>query len=264
MTVTRRKIILVDDIQFHLISTRERLKSRYDIYTAMSSSDLYELLENVNPDLILLDINMPGEDGYRILEKLKNDSRYSYIPVIFLSAQIDKESIIKGMSLGAIDFIPKPYSDVDLIESIERATTINIRHSSRPIILTVDDNPTELKTIHFYLKEYYTVYTLPEPDKIRDFLRVITPDLILLDCQMPVLSGFDLVPIIRGISRHEDTPIVFVTSEGSIENISMAMQLGACDYIIKPIDEAILLNKAELHLTDFILRRRVRDLGLDN
>lgn len=260
----KRKIVLVDDLQFHLISTRERLKPHYDIYTAMSSSELYEILSKVNPDLILLDINMPGEDGFELLDKLKEDSRYSYIPVIFLSAQIDKESIIKGMSLGAVDFIPKPYTDTDLIESIERATTPNIRHSSRPIILTVDDNPTELKTIHFYLKDYYTVYTLPEAEKIRDFLRVITPDLFLLDCQMPVLSGFDLVPIIRGISRHEETPIIFVTSEGSIENISTAMQLGACDYIIKPVDEGILLSKAEQHLADYILRRRIRGLGITN
>ena len=256
----RKKIILVDDIQFHLLSTKERLKSRYDIFTAQSSDDLFNILDKVFPELILLDINMPGEDGFELLKKLKEDPRYSEIPVIFLTANVDKKNVVKGMNLGAVDFVNKPFVDSDLIDSIERFVNPDVqRKANKPVVLAVDDNPIELQTISFFLKSDYTVYTLPEPGRLKDLLGIISPDIFLLDCQMPVLSGFDLVPMIRKIQKYEDTPIIFVTSVGSIDNISVALHLGASDFIVKPIDEATLKEKVSLHLKDFIMQRRIRD-----
>ena len=261
MSLSKPKLILVDDIQFHLLSTKERFRNKYDIYTAQSSEELYDVLGKVLPMAILLDINMPGENGFEILEKLKADDRYSYIPVLFLTAKIDRESIMKGMSLGAIDFIPKPFSDNEFVESIERCIYPGRLTSSKPIVLAVDDNPAELQTIHFFLKDRYNVYTLPDSGRINDLLKMITPDLFLLDCQMPVITGFDLVPVIRNITGHEETPIIFVTALGSIDNISVAMHLGASDFVVKPIDEFILNDKVSQHLSEYIMRRRIRDLA---
>jgi DNA-binding response OmpR family regulator len=75
---------------------------------------------------------------------------------------------------------------------------------------------------------------------------------------MPGLSGFDLVPIIRKMPQHEDTPIIFLTSDGTIDNISAAMGFGARDFIVKPIDMMILRDKTTEHLKDFIMYRRIR------
>jgi len=254
----KQKIILVDDIQFHLLSTKERFRSKYDIYTAQSSVELFDILSTIFPAAIVLDINMPDEDGFEILEKLKSNEIYARIPVIFLSAKIDRAGIIKGMSLGAADFIPKPFSDAEFTDSMERCIYPERYSANKAIILAVDDNPAELQTIHFFLKDKYTVYTLPDPGRINSLLKMITPDLILLDCQMPVVSGFDLVPIIRNIEGHEETPIIFVTALGSIDNISVAMHLGACDFVVKPIDEATLNEKVSQHLSEYIMRRRIR------
>ena len=80
---------------------------------------------------------------------------------------------------------------------------------------------------------------------------------------MPVLTGFDLVPIIRKIPGHEETPIIFVTSEKTVDSVTVATNLGACDYIIKPIDEVIFRKKIEKHLKDFLVRRRVRSINDD-
>ena len=261
MNLNRPKIILVDDIQFHLLSTKERFKHKYDIYTARSSEELFDLLLKITPSAILLDINMPDEDGFEILIKLKSDERYLYTPVLFLTAQIDRASIIKGMTLGAMDIIAKPFTDPEFIECIEQCINPVKYYANKPVILAVDDNPSELQTIHFFLNEKYTVYTLPDPGRINDLLKMISPDLILLDCQMPVIGGFDLVPVIRNIPRYEETPIIFVTALGSIDNISVAMHLGACDFVVKPIDEAVLKEKVALHLLDYIMRRRIRDFA---
>jgi len=113
------------------------------------------------------------------------------------------------------------------------------------------------------LGDQYTVYTLPDvrAEKIlTELLKKITPDLFLLDYGMPILTGFDLVPIIRKIQGHEETPIIFVTSEKTVDSVTVATNLGACDYIIKPIDGVILRKKIAKHLKDFLVRRRVRSL----
>jgi len=120
----------------------------------------------------------------------------------------------------------------------------------KQVILVVDDNPSILKSVNFFLREKYIVSTLPEPKKIRELLSKITPGLFILDCNMPDLNGFDLVPIIRDLPDHKDTPIIFLTGEDTIENLSEAMQLGASDFLSKPIDENLLREKVQQHLED--------------
>jgi len=254
----RRKIILVDDVSFHLMSTKERLKKYYEVFPAQSAEDLFELLENVKPELILLDINMPDSDGYETIERLKKDERYFAIPVIFLTSKNDKESINKGMALGAVDFIKKPFTDSDVYDCIEYQLDPLKKSRNKPVILAIDDCPSILNSIKHLLGSEYTVYTLAESKNIKALLKMVTPDLFLLDCKMPVLSGFDLIPIIREHNDYADTPIMFLTSEGTIDTISVAINLGASDFIIKPIDSATLRVKIALQLKDFIIRRRMR------
>jgi len=256
----RTKVFMVDDLNFHLISTKERLKEHYDVYTVSSAQGLFELLGEVIPDVILLDINMPDMNGYETLIKIKENSFYEDIPVIFLTSKADHKSIIKGINLGAVDYVFKPFTDAHLIECIEIQTNYDKRSQNKPIILAVDDNPSELKSIYHFLEGRYNIFTLPEPENIRNLLEMITPDLFLLDCQMPILNGFDLVPIIRKIPFYEETPIIFVTSSGTIDNISVAMHLGAADFIVKPVNSEILREKVALHMKSYMIRRRLREI----
>jgi CheY-like chemotaxis protein len=115
-------------------------------------------------------------------------------------------------------------------------------------ILAVDDTSIMLKTITSTLSDEYKVYTLTDPTLVEKFLQQITPDLFLLDYKMPKLSGFDLVPIIRNFEEHKDTPIIFLTSMGTNDHVSTAAMLGACDYILKPIQKNILCEKVAKHI----------------
>jgi len=257
----RSKIIIVDDVMFHLLSTKERLKGQYEVYPAQSTEILFELLENVSPELIILDVNMPNTDGYETLKLLKEDMRYYYIPVIFLSSQNTRANLIKAMNMGAEDFLPKPYTDAELITSIETQLNPAQRKTAKPILLAVDDNPSILKSINTILHYDYSVYTLSEPEKIRDLLLIITPDLFILDCNMPVLSGFDLIPIIRAIPLHEETPIIFLTAESTFDNMSAAISLGASDFMVKPLDEILLREKVGKYTRSYIIRRRIAELA---
>jgi CheY-like chemotaxis protein len=115
-------------------------------------------------------------------------------------------------------------------------------------VLAVDDAPVMLKTITSALQNEYKVHALADPKLVEKFLQQITPDLILLDYKMPELNGFELVPIIRNFEEHQDTPIIFLTSMGTSDNVSAAAMLGACDFIVKPFDIENLREKIAKHI----------------
>jgi PleD family two-component response regulator len=262
--VARKKIVYVDDVYYSLVTIKERLSDKYDVYPAQSAGKMFEILNSTKPDLIMLDLYMPDVNGFELIKQIKSDKRYAEIPVVFLSSKNDKNSVIEGMKLGASDFINKPVSTEKLIEFIEYNTDEAKRAAVKPIILAIDDAPSILQAINSLLSKHYTIFTLPEvktPQILTELLKKVTPDLFLLDYKMPVLTGFDLVPIIREVSGHDETPIIFLTSEKTVDAVTVATNLGACDYIVKPIDEDILRKKITKHLADFITKRRIRSLN---
>ena len=261
--MTRKKIVYVDDLTLHLMTLQARLKQDYDVYPAQSAIALFETLSRMTPDLILLDIQMPEMNGFEILKKLKDDVNYKNIPVIILSSKNDQKSLTEGMKLGAADFITKPYSNEKILDSIAMQLDPVKREANKPLILAVDDNPVILKSINSMLNDLYAVRTLAAPDKLQELLKVMTPDLFLLDYNMPVMNGIDTIQMIRTLPVHADTPVIFITMEGSVDLISVAIHLGSCDFIVKPVNEAILRDKVASHLSDFIIRRRMRS-ALDN
>jgi putative two-component system response regulator len=120
----RHKIIMVDDNKATLNQGRNMLKSFYEVYPAVSAAKLFEILENVIPDLILLDIEMPEVDGYEVIRRLKSDARFADIPVIFLTVKSDISSERKGFDLGAADYVSKPFSAPRLLKRIDNQLLI--------------------------------------------------------------------------------------------------------------------------------------------
>ena len=110
MEDNRHKIIMVDDNMTNLTMGRNMLKTFYEVFPAPSAATFFEILENVIPDLVLMDIEMPVMNGYEALKKMKADPRFSDIPVIFLTAKNDETSELEGLDLGAVDYITKPFS----------------------------------------------------------------------------------------------------------------------------------------------------------
>jgi len=115
-------------------------------------------------------------------------------------------------------------------------------------VLTVDDAPSMVKTISAILEKDYQVFGLTDPAMLEKFLRQITPELFLLDYEMPDINGFDLVPLIRNFEEHKNTPIIFLTSKGTHDHVSEAYALGSCDFIVKPFQADVLLEKVAKHI----------------
>ncbi|MDR0454141.1 MAG: response regulator [Deferribacteraceae bacterium] len=127
MSTNRKKVVVVDDDLTNLAVARDTLAGKYDVFTVPSSQKLFKILEKIAPDLILLDIEMPEMDGYETMEIIKNSENFSEIPVIFLTACIDPASEVRGLNLGAVDYITKPFSHQLLLKRVEKQILFDVQ-----------------------------------------------------------------------------------------------------------------------------------------
>jgi CheY-like chemotaxis protein len=120
METDKKLIILVDDNPANLRIGKNVLSEKYIVATAPSAAKLFSLLENNHPVLILLDIDMPETDGYEAIKILKLNRETKDIPVIFLTGMTDSRNEEKGRTLGAVDYVTKPFEPQSLIACIEK------------------------------------------------------------------------------------------------------------------------------------------------
>ena len=115
----RKKILAVDDEPASLEIIKEALSEHYDLRTASTGEEALEIAPEFIPDLIVLDIMMPGIDGYEVCQRLREDLDFRSTPIIMITAKMESEAMTEGMKTGADDYIIKPFEVEDLIESIE-------------------------------------------------------------------------------------------------------------------------------------------------
>lgn len=121
------RILIVDDEPNIIISIKFLLEqSGYNVTTAESVNEAEEILKQFEFDLILLDVMLPGRDGFQFLQEIRSDNRLKDMIVILLTARGREQDRAKGMSLGANDYVTKPFATKDLVEKIEEALQ---RHS---------------------------------------------------------------------------------------------------------------------------------------
>ncbi|MEO5378149.1 MAG: diguanylate cyclase [Magnetococcus sp. DMHC-6] len=120
MTYRRDTILIVDDERFNLNVLKNILDDQYDVMVSMNGTEaLKRAVSSPQPDLILLDIIMPGMDGYQVLARLKADKSTAEIPVIFVTSMSEAMDESKGLSLGAVDYITKPFVPVVALARIQ-------------------------------------------------------------------------------------------------------------------------------------------------
>ena len=124
MSNTRSTIIFVDDNVTYLTAGKNILSTFHQVIPVSSAEKMFETLQKVTPDLILLDIKMPGMTGYEAIKKLKAEPGYADIPVVFLTVLDDVDNELEGFELGAVDYITKPFSSALLLKRIEKELLI--------------------------------------------------------------------------------------------------------------------------------------------
>ncbi|MDR3280789.1 MAG: response regulator [Synergistaceae bacterium] len=127
-------------------------------------------------------------------------------------------------------------------------------------ILVVDDDATNLRMLQEILKPLYKVYAAPSGERAIGFLENRVPDLILLDVEMPVMSGYDLIKRIKEDSRLASVPVLFLTAQEGHDKEEQAFHLGAVDYILKPITTGVVRARVNLHIELEDYRKRLETL----
>ncbi|MCL2702198.1 MAG: response regulator [Defluviitaleaceae bacterium] len=139
----RKKIVLVDDQITNLNIGRNVLSHIYDVFTVPSGEKLLLLMQKITPDMILLDVEMPVMSGYDVMKIIKSLPDFNHIPVVFVTAKSDLGSELEGFSLGAVDYIYKPYSPPLLLKRIEAHLLVD---EQRKELLDLNNNLEEMVT----------------------------------------------------------------------------------------------------------------------
>jgi diguanylate cyclase (GGDEF)-like protein len=275
-TGLRPRILIVDDVPENLHALMGVLREDYAIVAATSGEKALELAQaQPQPDLILLDIRMPGMDGYSVLSALKINPVTTEIPVIFVTALAEAADEARGFSLGVADYITKPVN-AELLKARVRNQLELKRYRQHPVLfdiaahadpahpptlLVVDDVPENIHELLAALKDEYTIMVASSGAKALDVLHgSVLPDLILLDIVMPELDGYETCRRIKALPQGNRIPVIFVTVIDATEEKVRGFDLGAADYITKPFDIDEVRARIRNHLELARLRRFLEDL----
>lgn len=199
MNERQSRILVVEDTEANIDVIVDTLGSEYELSIAIDGESALEMVEEINPDLILLDIMMPGIDGYEVCQRLKAEVATQDIPVIFLTALSDNADETKGLHLGAVDYISKPFIP-DIMKS---RVMIHLELSRSRMILQeqhdrIDDDFQRLR----------------ELEKLRDDL----VNMIVHDMRSPVMGICGRLEVAREILQKQHAP------EDVLEDIESALQ----------------------------------------
>jgi putative two-component system response regulator len=218
----QKKIFFVDDNTANLMIGKKALIGKYHVFTIPSGPKLFELLEKVYPDLILLDIEMPDMSGFDVIKRLKADPELADIPVVFLTAKNDALNEIEGLSYGAIDYILKPFSPPILLKRIENHMTMieqkeelnaqkEFLKNYNQILRTEVEKQTErvvelqnsvLRTMS-ELVEYRDDITGGHIERTQEYLRVLLTELISKNIYTDITHTWKLKFLLQSSQLHD-------------------------------------------------------------
>jgi len=258
------RILVVDDDPLNVKLLSAKLPAdQFEVLPALSGKEAVRLTMEENPDLILLDIMMPEMDGYEVSHRLKTNPATENIPIILVTALDDPQDKIRGFEAGADEFLNKPVNDIELLTriksllrlkqyreqllsrtqsdkgfSIEPASPDPVEAAvCRARILLVEDNPKDSLMIRSMLAgEPYLIDTVRTGEEALEQVQQEPFDLVLLDVLLPGWDGFEVCRQLKGLHQTRDTQIVLITCLSDLDNRVRGVELGADDYLIKPVD----------------------------
>jgi DNA-binding response OmpR family regulator len=252
-----KKILIVDDDKDLLLGLDIRLKAAgYNVITAVDAFSAISKAQRENPDLIILDIGLPGGDGFLVIERLKSLIPVAGIPIIILTArnpEINKERSLKA---GAVAFLQKPADNDELLGTIqkileesfepvqkEKPPDIVKTETSGKKILIVDDDKDLLLGLNIRLKAagYNVILAADAPSAISKAIRE-NPDLIILDIGLPGGDGFLVLERLNSPQINVNIPTIILTAKDATASKERALKAGAVAFLQKPADNDELLG----------------------
>lgn len=249
--MTGRRILLVeDDDSIRTIATMSLQElGGHQVLAFASGEDALARAAPFAPELLMLDVSMPGMDGPQTLVALRRQPELRHVPAVFLTAHTNARQVAELRKLGAVDVIAKPFDPLHLCDRILAVLTgpdtIPAPLEKAPLALVVEDDPGIRYLLDFILRQQG--WAVVEAYDGRQGLVAIhegpVTDAVLLDVMLPEIDGLQLLEQLRALPRWNGVPVMMLTAKGDETSVSRALAAGAADYMVKPFDPAELASR---------------------
>jgi len=268
------RVLVVDDIMSNVKLLEAKLTAEYfDVVTAFNGLDcLARMAENV-PDIVLLDVMMPGMDGFEVCRRIKSDPKIAHVPVVMVTALDQPSDRIAGLEAGADDFLTKPVDDSALFARVRSLVRLKLmtdelrmRESTGqsmglldPADNLFDANPAgrilviedRLETVAWFVSALTPQHEVTSVDTFEEALvrvRGGDPDLVVVSLGMRGFDGLRLCSQLRSLPEGRNVPILVVVSDGDRRKLTQALEMGVNDYLTRPVDKNELVARVRTQL----------------
>ncbi len=264
------RVLVVDDIPANVKLLEARLMAEYfDVVTAEDGFKALAICDEEQVDIILLDIMMPGMDGFEVCERLKANPNTAHIPVVMVTALDQPSDRVRGLKAGADDFLTKPVNDLQLIARVkslvrlkavsdelrlraETARQIGIEEVLRSDglmqtpgrVLVADGRASSQERIVRALKPIAEVDAVTEPQAALLKAASNPFELVIVNSNFEDYDPLRLCSQLRSLERTRFLPLLLVAEQGADEMVARALDLGVNDYILRPIDPNELVARS--------------------
>ncbi len=276
------RILVVDDIPANVKLLEARLTAEYfQVITALNGDDALAICDEGGVDLILLDIMMPGMDGFEVCTRLKANPITTHIPVVIVTALDQPADRIRGLEAGADDFLTKPVNDLQLmsrVKSLVRLKTLTDElrlraettrsigidellggnatvSSARAKLLLIDERSGSVERMKKTLRNECDLDVASDPQV--GFFQAVEKnyDCVLLATAFANFDPLRICSQLRSLDRTRFLPILLIAEQGEDERISRALELGVNDYVVRPVDPQELIARIRTQ----VRRKRFND-----
>ncbi len=251
-----KTILLVEDSEPAIIQLKDFMEeSGYQILVAHDGGEALGIIANTIPDAMILDLMMPGIDGFEVLKTIREEDRTAHIPVLILTAkQITKEELKFLKRNNIHQLIQK--GDVNRKELLNAVTTMVTSEAvetvkphretqtieGKPVVLAVEDNPDNMLTVKALLADKYSVIEAVDGNEAVEMAKKHLPNLILMDIALPEKDGIEAFKAIRKLPKLQHIPVIALTASAMTNDRETILAHGFDAYIPKPINEHIFFK----------------------
>jgi two-component system cell cycle response regulator len=239
----------------------------------MNGVDALESVQRVKPDIVLLDIMMPGMDGIEVCRRIKGSAQTHHIPVIMVTALDQPDDRVRGLEAGADDFLTKPVSDLALfcrVKSLVRLKMITDELRSRVAagesmglvkiveqdvlinepgqILLIDNRNSLIGRIKGTVGQRHDIKTLDDPQLAIFEATENLYELIIINLDFDNFDGLRLCSQLRSLERTRQIPILIIVDPDDHERLMRALDMGVNDYLLRPVDKQELMARVNTQI----------------